>query len=172
MTPPPSFQPWPSSAEARTTAKHLPPPSSLPSMNIAVSSEQGPSPTTESKVIIRSRSQASIGHVGLGSYHGGLNRSHEGLSPRQYRQEYHLFVRRRFLCGLELYSEANTCYDYTSQISYIQAKAACISATSSSATADVNVATAQTGCGSISAVERLLLPVLPLSALFLVQSLI
>jgi hypothetical protein len=51
MTPPPSFQPWPSPAEARTvtTAKQLPPPPSLPSMNIAVSSEQGPCPTTESK---------------------------------------------------------------------------------------------------------------------------
>ena len=45
--------------------------------------------------------------------------------------------------------EANTCYDYTSQISYIQAKAVYISATSSSATTDANVATAQTAASRL-----------------------
>merc|ERR1712086_933423 len=48
-----------------------------------------------------------------------------------------------FSVGLEAL-EANSCYDYTSQTGYTQAKATCDSATTSLKTADANVATAQT----------------------------
>merc|ERR1712195_455323 len=48
-----------------------------------------------------------------------------------------------FSVGLELL-EAETCYDYTSQTGYTQAKAACVAATSALATANANVVTAQT----------------------------
>jgi len=48
-----------------------------------------------------------------------------------------------FSVGLETL-EANSCYDYTSQTGYTQAKAACVAATSALATADAAVVTAQT----------------------------
>merc|ERR1712166_621959 len=48
-----------------------------------------------------------------------------------------------FSVGLELL-EAQTCYDYTSQTGYTQAKAACVAATSALATANAAVVTAQT----------------------------
>jgi hypothetical protein len=48
-----------------------------------------------------------------------------------------------FSVGLELL-EANSCYDYTSQVGYTQAKAACVAATSAAFTADAAVVTAQT----------------------------
>merc|ERR1712028_194625 len=48
-----------------------------------------------------------------------------------------------FSVGLEAL-EANSCYDYTSQTGYTQAKATCDLATTSLKTADANVATAQT----------------------------
>merc|ERR1712195_113544 len=48
-----------------------------------------------------------------------------------------------FSVGLETL-EANSCYDYTSQTGYTQAKASCAAATSALATADAAVVTAQT----------------------------
>merc|ERR1712195_452047 len=48
-----------------------------------------------------------------------------------------------FSVGLETL-EANSCYDYTSQTGYTQAKASCVAATSAMATADAAVVTAQT----------------------------
>jgi len=48
-----------------------------------------------------------------------------------------------FSVGLETL-EANSCYDYTSQTGYTQAKASCVAATSALATADAAVVTAQT----------------------------
>merc|ERR1712086_278664 len=48
-----------------------------------------------------------------------------------------------FSVGLEAL-EANSCYDYTSQTGYTEAKAACDLATTSLKTADANVVTAQT----------------------------
>merc|ERR1711865_956090 len=48
-----------------------------------------------------------------------------------------------FSVGLELL-ESETCYDYTTQTGYTQAKATCDSASSSLSTADANVVTAQT----------------------------
>merc|ERR1712166_1597156 len=56
-----------------------------------------------------------------------------------------------FSVGLELL-EADSCYDYTSQTGYTQAKAACVAATSTAATADAAVVTAQTvvNCSSNS----------------------
>merc|ERR1712195_223307 len=48
-----------------------------------------------------------------------------------------------FSVGLELL-ESETCYDYTSQTGYTQAKATCDSASSSLSTADANVVAAQT----------------------------
>merc|ERR1711865_835255 len=48
-----------------------------------------------------------------------------------------------FSVGLEAL-EANSCYDYTSQTGYTQAKATCVSATSALATANTAVVTAQT----------------------------
>jgi len=48
-----------------------------------------------------------------------------------------------FSVGLELL-QADTCYDYTSQAGYTQAKATCVAATSALATADAAVVTAQT----------------------------